>query len=1413
MHSRLFKLIQDECDCDDEPEDEIENKTMIQRRDCLSLPLKQPGSDPESFSSSGFTSPGSPTINDKILNEIIQNLIMKKQGKVFKNMNIEKLQAAALRILQEDMNECYLNFNDYSQYYDSWSDAERLYDGYDIVPSKAFRLLQEHSATNRTGAIAGLLARCPRVLSNKNVQKELMKLIECQNSPTSSPEPEQSPNVSEATKHTESELVDESKKRSSTISSDDEKWEIDFWAEIINTNDNGSVNKDSDLKQDSSSTCSSDSSLSSSAASENLEIVTACNDEEEKPDNEVKPLTIQERIKSLQDYVASKKFQDQQDTEVKISIKERISQLKDNYNQLTINAKSHKTNSCSRKSSIKSYEGCSEEEGDSGVTSDVSRHVSEVESDLDFFENRKNQYQRALTHSRLFKLLQDECDCDDEPEVEIENKTMIQRRDCLSLPLKQPGSDPESFSSSGFTSPGSPTINDKIVNEIIQNLIVKKQGKVFKNMNIEKLQAAALRILQEDMDGLETLSSSEESGTILDPKKSEITNVPTECYLNFNDYSQYYDSWSDAERLYDGYDIVPSKAFRLLQEHSATNRTGAIAGLLARCPRVLSNKNVQKELMKPIECQNSPTSSPVPEQFPNELVPVLVLALMLQNVIGNDFIVQRTENGPPQFENNEESDIVGNAAARAHAHAVRARARARGLTRRTKLRLHRPHLLREETPEEFLNPNPQFNDPDPILGSPALFNPPPPEFYAAPSNWEPTHAPYYKPNPSYDTVLPENHKCHNYQQEHYETYEITPISFVIPDNYQEYYRSADPHKKSKKGKKIVRENDEENNSQRHFHLHKAHPHAHNYHGNAPIQDPQPHLYENQNAFHATYPQLNLHESFSSNKNFHTIPSQEHQVTTNQQKTVIVLPPHNGNFQISQVNGNQNSVSQSQAFSNLENHHPQAGKVFDQAPFVGYAPDPIVGAPNIVSVGRNRKIWQIPGPDEADVSVVIKRSIPDKTSFIRHKRTVQLARLLLDPNAQMDVPKTLENAGTAVRSSFENKHTPAYHFRNAMGSAKDIIMSTLRIPPQDLFIPSRYKIVKKDSYINPMEKSNANNEITKEYPETYNKMGTMFRDSIRSGQDVLTQMGDVIHSTRRALTTSRSMAPRVVVSSLRVPAVQHPLISPIKKAQHNEDVSARYSEDPNFIGVSHILDSLGLSNPQVPNIEFDPRMNNAEDKYYIVSDAPDKEDMYKTIVALNDAVKMTGSNTLKDFFSKLRNLKMKQGGSKAKNVSRPKRVKNKDFRADAIDVLDMAVSLASNVTNELLDDKSTEVPWDSKEDKEVADFLTRLFNRTKNDNVEKNEIDDYDEQVGAINPVMYKRMFNTSLKPLEDEHPAQQDEDDAVGISMTMGKKLVTPFMGKLEKQEVHGYVYDDSESDEDYYDDYRKRRSYVNFIK
>ncbi|XP_018323107.1 uncharacterized protein LOC108735588 isoform X2 [Agrilus planipennis] len=318
-------------------------------------------------------------------------------------------------------------------------------------------------------------------------------------------------------------------------------------------------------------------------------------------DQEFVPLSIKERIKALENArKASNRQKGDEDQEIKISVKDKVSAIEENNFLLSVENYSSKRSSVSGKNSVKSFEECSEvedEEIDSGVTSDISKHVSEHEADQDFPNLRKmNKYQRASTHSRLFKLLQDEIEAEDEAERlahETNNSANLYiNRDHLDLPLKTNALDSES----GINSPASPVINEGLVNELVQSLLMKKQAKIFKKMPMEKLQAAAVKILKEDVDVFQ--QSPDEVVNFLSPvtnctADSTAIHTPQEFYSNAAEYMQYYDSWGDPDHSCDfSYDILPSKVFKFIQEHTATNKTGSITGFTIKCPRVLSSKNI-----------------------------------------------------------------------------------------------------------------------------------------------------------------------------------------------------------------------------------------------------------------------------------------------------------------------------------------------------------------------------------------------------------------------------------------------------------------------------------------------------------------------------------------------------------------------------------------------------------------------------------------------------------------------------------------------------------------------------------------------------------------------------------------------------------------------------------------------------
>lgn len=308
-------------------------------------------------------------------------------------------------------------------------------------------------------------------------------------------------------------------------------------------------------------------------------------------------------------------------------------------------------------SSLKSSIDESEAEDDSGVTSDMSKHISEVETDSECFpELRKmSRYQRAATHSRLFKLLHDGSDDEEEensnilqecekdkvkedvqiiedkrllkkkpkkivhnvsitrknnPNVVQDTETMAERRERLSLPLvHQLSSGVESMSSNSPSSPVRGLVNEKLADELVQSLLMKKKGRNFRKLPLEKLHAAAIKILQEDLESNGTLSSTDDQIPTID---STPALTPQEFKTGYsNSYSDYYDTWTDQnnnEEEVEDYDILPSKAFKNLQIQELNYERKSPWAV--RCPRVLSSKTVNKDLSRVSEVRESESPEP-----------------------------------------------------------------------------------------------------------------------------------------------------------------------------------------------------------------------------------------------------------------------------------------------------------------------------------------------------------------------------------------------------------------------------------------------------------------------------------------------------------------------------------------------------------------------------------------------------------------------------------------------------------------------------------------------------------------------------------------------------------------------------------------------------------------------------------
>lgn len=281
----------------------------------------------------------------------------------------------------------------------------------------------------------------------------------------------------------------------------------------------------------------------------------------------------------------------------------------------------------------------SADEDDSGVPSDHSRQISDSECE-NFPELRKmTAYQRAATHSRLFKLLQEDDDEDDdnnEPEPQpVTNKkvynpkkivhnvsitrrnnpnamrdveSLEQRRQRLSLPLAyNRSSDQDSTPSSSSASSVSPTnhVSDKLISEFVESFMKKQKHKLLRNVSMERIHTAARKALQDDLEFDSVMGSSQEVSTV--------SSTPAITPQEFkNGYSDYYESFNRAN------DSGASDA-----DISSASRSGSdLPGLsqkrlwAVKCPRVLSSKTVNRDLSLIRESE-----SPEPTSFRRSVTP------------------------------------------------------------------------------------------------------------------------------------------------------------------------------------------------------------------------------------------------------------------------------------------------------------------------------------------------------------------------------------------------------------------------------------------------------------------------------------------------------------------------------------------------------------------------------------------------------------------------------------------------------------------------------------------------------------------------------------------------------------------------------------------------------------------------
>lgn len=240
-------------------------------------------------------------------------------------------------------------------------------------------------------------------------------------------------------------------------------------------------------------------------------------------------------------------------------------------------------------------EGGTDIDEDSGMNSDTGRNCSETEAESEAAAVQdllkpSIKYERARTHSRLYRLLLAE-----EKKPSVLNGCHNSSKQSLMLPLNGNLSFVESVSSSsGVNSPMSPVVSEKLVNELVQNVLKWKNGPDLSKFSIEKLREIAIRSLQGE--GTDSSRGSSPYSPCLMANDPETVSSNTPRHFDFSHPTK---ELTDSNALYyPGFNVFPSPAFKTLQSGRDSPKTWP------KCPLVNKSRSY---LSKQTSLQNGTT--------------------------------------------------------------------------------------------------------------------------------------------------------------------------------------------------------------------------------------------------------------------------------------------------------------------------------------------------------------------------------------------------------------------------------------------------------------------------------------------------------------------------------------------------------------------------------------------------------------------------------------------------------------------------------------------------------------------------------------------------------------------------------------------------------------------------------------
>lgn len=165
--------------------------------------------------------------------------------------------------------------------------------------------------------------------------------------------------------------------------------------------------------------------------------------------------------------------------------------------------------------------------------------------------------------------------------------------------------------------------------------------------------------------------------------------------------------------------------------------------------------------------------------------------------------------------------------------------------------------------------------------------------------------------------------------------------------------------------------------------------------------------------------------------------------------------------------------------------------------------------------------------------------------------VAAARLAVDPNVRVNVIGTLDNVKDATKDICENNDSPLYHMREAIGSARDVLFSVVRMAPTGLLVPTSYRVATlqdsdklgainpallNEGGVNKIETSDISPIIPipegEEAKDAFSAVYVMLRNGLKGARNSAQHVGDTVHSVRRAVLAVPKSALKLFLPYLR-----------------------------------------------------------------------------------------------------------------------------------------------------------------------------------------------------------------------------------------------------------------------------------------